>query len=268
MRLNSKILASLIIVFIFGGMGLASAFGLWQTETEKIPAKFAEGEAAGQYNPEDIRGSYGFADISQLFDIPLEVLAKAFELPDTIDPNSFKNKDLELLYEDKLPEGQEIGNQSVQLFVALYKGLPFEITEDIYLPQQAVRILRSQAALSEAQLAYLDAHAIILGQSTDQVEMSTDQQSANENPANVEGVSVSESDQASFEAEEHEEGEVLIKGKTTFQEVLDWGVSREAIEKIIGGDLPNALTAIKDYCLNEGLEFSQVKLELENLISD
>ena len=64
------------------------------------------------------------------------------------------------------------------------------------------------------------------------------------------------------QAEEHTEAESTdrtLKGKTTFKEVLDWGVSQEAIESILDGPIPNPLTKVKDYCTEQGLDFEVVR---------
>ncbi len=55
----------------------------------------------------------------------------------------------------------------------------------------------------------------------------------------------------------------LVTGKTTFQELLDWGVSEETIRQILGGDLPALSTVIKDYVTGNGLEFSSIKSALQ-----
>lgn len=64
-------------------------------------------------------------------------------------------------------------------------------------------------------------------------------------------------------ATEHAAPDKTITGKTTFQELLDWGVSKEDIQKVIGGNLPPASTVIKDYVTGKGLEFSPVKTALQ-----
>jgi hypothetical protein len=64
-------------------------------------------------------------------------------------------------------------------------------------------------------------------------------------------------------ATEHIVTDKTITGKTTFQELLDWGVPEEAIQKIIGADLPALSTVIKDYVAGEGLEFSGIKTALQ-----
>jgi hypothetical protein len=54
-----------------------------------------------------------------------------------------------------------------------------------------------------------------------------------------------------------------VTSKTTFQEVLTWGVPQASIEKILGGAMPGAGTVIKDYMAAKGLEFSSIKTALQ-----
>jgi len=54
-----------------------------------------------------------------------------------------------------------------------------------------------------------------------------------------------------------------ITGKTTFQDLLDWGAPEDAIRQIIGGDLPELSSVIKDYITQKGMEFSPVKAALQ-----
>jgi hypothetical protein len=65
---------------------------------------------------------------------------------------------------------------------------------------------------------------------------------------------------------EHMETEQTITGKTTFQDVLDWGVKPELIEQIIGSDLPPTDTVIREYVTQQGMQFSSVKTALQNEI--
>ena len=62
---------------------------------------------------------------------------------------------------------------------------------------------------------------------------------------------------------EHVSADKTITGKTTFQQLLDWGVPEEAIQQIIGGELPALSTVIKDYVVGKGLEFSSIKTALQ-----
>ncbi|TCW61772.1 hypothetical protein [Treponema sp. J25] len=59
--------------------------------------------------------------------------------------------------------------------------------------------------------------------------------------------------------------ENLIRGKTTFAEVLAWGVSKAQIEQVLGKPMPPEQTVIRDWCLAEGLEFSTVRDALQKL---
>lgn len=230
MTLTSKPLAIIVLVILFGGILFSSGMGWWQTESTKEAATFSEGEFAGLPNPADIRGSYTFGDVENNFDVPAAILAQAFGVSSD-DPSTFGVKELETMYAD---QEVEIGTASVRLFVALYTGLPYEIVDDLYLPKRAVEMLKSHVTLTADQITYLDAHAVI-----------------------PEGISASVS-----QTEEHTETESTdrtLKGKTTFQEVLDWGVSQDVIEGILGIPMPNPLTKVKDYCLEQGLNFEAIR---------
>lgn len=238
MTLTSKPLAMTIFVVLFGGILFSSALGWWQTESSKQAATFSEGDFAGMPNPADIRGSYTFGDVENNFVVPAASLAQAFGVTSG-DPSTIGVKDLETIYAD---EEFEIGTASVRLFVAFYTGLPYDIVGDVYLPKRAIEMLKAHATLTNNQIAYLDAHAVALE--------SNSAAPASSQPAPVP------------EVEEHTEAEStdrVIKGKTTFQEVLDWGVPQETIEGIIDGPMPNLLTKVKDYCTEKGLSFEVIK---------
>ncbi|MCA1954807.1 MAG: hypothetical protein LDL12_06610 [Anaerolinea sp.] len=244
-RLGSKWLTVLIVVILFGGVGLSSALGWWATENRKVPSRYTEGEAAGEYNPADLRGSYTLGEVSDLFGVPLPILAEAFELPATTDAASYQLKSLESLYPDA---SVEIGVESVRLFVAWYKGLPYEAQADTYLPASAVRILQSRP-LSSAQQEYLASHSLGTPASTQVAET---QQSTPLAQATSEGT--------------HTPSDRTITGKTTFQQVLDWGVSQAQIEQVLGKEMPAPTTVIKDYATQQGQEFSTLKTALQALI--
>jgi hypothetical protein len=235
MTLTSKPLAVIIFVLLFGGISLSATLGAWQTESTKVAATFTEGDFAGQPNPADIRGSYTFGDVEKNFGVPAATLAEAFAIPPENDPAAFAAKELETIYANL---ETEIGTASVRLFVAFYTGLPFELTEDIYLPSAAVGILKARGTLTPEQVNYLDAHSVTLDTAAVPVQ---------------EIVSTSEA----------ETTENLVKGKTTFQELLDWGVPQTVIEQIIGAPLPATSLTVKDYCTQQGLNFETIKLALQ-----
>ncbi len=244
MKLNSKILGILVFVILFGGIAGTTLAGWWSTESTKTPAKFAAGEAAGEYNPADIRGSYTFGDVNRVFDIPLEDLAAAFRLPQGTDTASYSLKNLETLYANL---EQEIGTASVRMFTALYKNLPYDLSaEETYLLAEAVAILKAKAQLSAEQSAYLDAHTVV-------------------ESAPIQPVDAQPAATAAAEAE-HSVEDRIVSGQTNFQNLIDWGVSQADIEAALGKPMPAASTLIKDYATSQGLPFSTLKTTLQALV--
>ena len=238
MTITSKPLAIIVLVVLFGGIAFSSVMGWWITESTKQPVTFTDGEFAGQANPADIRGSYTFGDIAKSFDVTPEVLAKAFGIT-TGEPNVFAVKELEAM---NLDSGYEIGTVSVRLFVAYYTGLPFDTTgQEIYLPQPATDILLAKGNLTSEQIAYLEKYKVTLGASAPVAESTL--------------VVVATSSTVSEEN--------IVKGKTTFGELLAWGVSQEIIESIIGAPLPDLAMTMKDYASANGLNFETLKPALQ-----
>ena len=233
MKINSRILGLIVLVFIFGGIGVTMALNLWQTEGGRAPAKFRGGEAAGEYNPADIRGSQTFGELSKAFKIPLAEMGAAFGLGSTENLADTKITDLKTAY-----PGMGIGPDSVRSFVALYMGLPYELSDDARLPQPAVIILKARAALTEDQIALLDTRSVDVS-----------------GVKPVEGEAVTDGHEDSTER--------IVKGKTTFQEVLDWGVPGEEIEAVIGEKLPSTRMAIRDFVVKKEMEFRPVKEALQ-----
>jgi hypothetical protein len=244
MKMNSRIMTIVVLVVLFGGISLATALGLWNTENTRTPARLEKGDAAGEYNPEDIRGSYTFADVSRLFEIPIDELRIAFGLPEDVNMAIFRTGDLESLYGEQLGEDQEIGNGSVQLFVAIYKGLPYSLVEPDYLLEAAAEILKARGNLDDETLAFLDQYSL-------QVTP----------PENAEAMEMT---QAEAEEEHVTEGSAAaVNGNTTFWQVLDAGVSEERIAEILGMEMPNPALTVKEFCLDNGLQFSTVKTTLQ-----
>ena len=238
MKMRSYTLAVLIVVIIFGGIMLTSALGWWNTESTKSPQRFDSGAAAGEYDPADIRGSYTFGEISDLFAIPLEDLAAAFRLPADIDAASFTVKDLEAIVTG-LPV--EVGTSSVRMFTAFYNGLPYDLAaaEDTYLFPEAAEILTARNSMLTEQAEYLLTHI-----------------------ATADLVPPTPDETASVTAESAE-SERKVSGSTTFQNLLDWGLTQEIIESVIGESMPAGGTLIKDFATQNGMEFSTVKNALQ-----
>ncbi len=240
MKINQILLSIIIAVIVFGTIFITDALGIWQTTTTKIPAKYLTGEAAGQYNPDDIRGSYSFGDVSSLFNVPLDDLANAFALENKNSFSSFLCKDLEAIYVLAASDGKEVGTSSVGIFVALYKGLPIELTDTTYFPDTAEEILLKAGKMTDEQKTFVMTHTVAVE------KVSAD---------NTEIVAVSES-------------ENFIKGKTTFKEVLAIGVKKEAIEVVLGTNISDTSAVIRDFCAENGLEFADIKVEIQKLIDN
>lgn len=254
MTITSKPLAFIVFVIMFGSIGISSAFGWWETESTKEPAKFTEGEFAGQANPADIRGSYTFGDIANSFDVTPETLAQAFQVP-TDDPASFAVKELESMY---LDSGYEVGTNSVRLFVAYYLGLPFDTTgEEIYLPKPAANLLMNHASLTPDQLTYVQAHTV-------DVKPASSADLEPDPATSAESASEAESTQGASETgTSSEEEDYIVKGKTIFGDLIRWGVPKETIEGIIGAPMPDPAMKVKDFATANGLSFETLKIQLQ-----
>lgn len=241
MKIKSFTMGIIILLVIFGGIGATIATDLWTTTTDKKPAKFTSGEFEGNYNPADIRGSYTFLDVSKAFEIDLQVLYKAFGIPQDTDGTKIQTKDLETLYADT---DAEIGNESVQIFVALYKNLPITLDETV-LPSEAVElIMLENSSLNAEQMEYLETHTIDI--------------------QNISDIAVPET--TTGDSSSDEESENVVNGSATFQKVLDAGVTKEQIEEVINAPMPPTNQTIKDYCNEAGLSFSEIKEKLNALI--
>ncbi|MBI9048179.1 MAG: hypothetical protein JEZ00_02070 [Anaerolineaceae bacterium] len=257
MRIPSKWLAGITIFFIFGGIMASTWLGWWQTKSTKVPARFSSENYIEQYNPADIRGSYTFGEVSSLFNIPLSDLKIAFALSYD-DISIIQLNQLEEIFTEAADNGKEIGTSSVQLFTAYYNNLPFDAMDE-YLPQSAVSILLEKAQLSVERITYLESHTVNLDDFGINEEIPAPIP-ANEQEKQDEGASV----EPILTEQEHSETEdYIIKGNTTFREVLDWGVSEETIKSILGNPMPNPLFTVKDYCMQEGLSFGSIKASLQ-----
>jgi hypothetical protein len=237
MVLKSKLLFIIIPLVLVLGIGGAVLMGVWDTE-DKEAARYS----ASELSPEDtqsISGSYSFSTISEYYDIPVEVLYKAFSISETLDSTLLKAKDIGRIYE---PTEVEIGTEAIEAFVALYNGLTYELI-DVYLPTEAVNlILEHTNGLSTDVIEYLNAHAITV--------IALD-------PSEIILVQPDESGTTGF----------AIKGPTTIQEVLDAGLTSAEFEEIVGNAISSTDETVKDFCLSKGLTFSDIKLALEAAIN-
>lgn len=250
MKLRSTHIAVLSIVFVFGGIFISMLLGVWRTESSKVPAAYAQGEFAGEYNPADIRGSYTFDDIEEAFDVPVEAIAEAFGFAGQNNPGAVQTKIFEEIFGDI--DGKEIGTDSVRLFVALYTGRPYTAEETTALPLQAVDLLVREGRIDTATAEEV--------RGKHGVELETDASAAANSPETV----------GSTAGDTHEEADedTAIKGKTTFQELMDRGLSRQEIEGVIGKPMGPAAQTVRDFALQQGVEFSVYKDELQRRLDE
>jgi hypothetical protein len=231
---------------MFGGILVSTAMGWWQTESTKVAAKITTGEFAGQANPADIRGSYTFGDVEKNFQVSASVLVSAFSAK-TTDPATFPVKSLEEMYVGSV---QEIGTGSVRLFVAFYKGMPYDLTTDTYLPESAAAILRTRNLNSE-QAAYLTKHTI--------PNIGTAPALATSVPGTTQATPTPKPATSATTSTDR-----TIKGSSTFADLTSWGVSKAAIEKTLGVAMPSDQTVkVKDYCTEKSLDYETIKTALQ-----
>jgi hypothetical protein len=264
--LRTKVLAVFIVGLFVGGIFLSQALGWWSTVSRKVARTIASGEFAGNADPADIRGSYTFSDIQKNFGIPVEVLAKAFGFEKAPDPASIRAKMIEEQYGEI--DGKDIGTDSVRLFVSLYTGIPHaSLEEGTGILETAFQVLKESGKLSPEQEKELLTHV---------VKVPADKKATPPALPAAPAVAPEKSPDSGTaggtttgEAKSTDSGtpstEVLIKGKTTFKEVLAWGVTKAQIEKVLGRPMPAEGTIIKDWCTSEGLEFGTIRDALQRL---
>ena len=156
--IKTTTLAILLFLIFFGGIYSSDLAGLWKTEASKTVRTINIGDSVGEKNPNDIKGSFSFSDISKNFDIPVSDLQKAFDIKNVDNIEDFRCKDLEVYYGNTITN--EIGTGSVKMFVAFYKGINYTVTEDTYLPETAITLLKEKASLTEDQKKYIESHVV------------------------------------------------------------------------------------------------------------
>ncbi len=263
MIVNSKFMAVLVIIIFSGGILLSNGAGWWLTESTKEAAVFTSGEFAGQANPEDIRGSYTFGDVQKNFAIPVSVLATAFGVQ-MDDPASLQVKELESLNSE---DATEIGTASVRLFVAFYLGLPYDLSVDTYLPESASLLLQDRNLTSD-RMDYLVIHTIPattnppLESAPTNTSIPPQDRGSVSSPAPILAPVVEPTATSAVSLSGNPDRQV--KGKTSFGELLEWGVSQEAIEMLIGLPIPASTgMTVKDFCTANDLSFEEIRTALQ-----
>lgn len=241
MRLRQYSVAGLIILLFISGISITMITGVWQSESSKIPALYSEGEFAGEYNPGDIRGSYTFSDVSQAFQISVDDLVSAFGLSEESSSMNQRIKIFEDLF--GVIADKEIGTDSMRLFVALYLNRSYTPEEDTGLPLSAIDLLEEKGRINtEEALEYRRTYGV---------------DTAKGIPVTGEGVSVDDVEETR-----------VIKGKTTFRELIEWGLTKDEIEELIDHPIINIGESMRDFFGSKGLEFSKYKGRLQSILDE
>lgn len=302
MKLGYKSMGIIVVALFVAGIGAASIAGYWKTEGSKQPVTIKQGEFAGMPNPSDIRGSYTWSDVAKAFDFDVQLLLKAFGAGDPL----LRMNTLETIYgELGLPEGTEIGTDSVKLFVSLLTGLPHVPEEGTLLPIAAIEVLRTegQGSAELIEEAAAKAWQQAPSQSAEEVTAS--------NPAPVPAASAAAAapktqaapvattvapsagkaaeaqsataaaaataDPATTTTTVHSPSPTgtgsgtgavpgSITGKTSFKDLKSWGLSEEQIKSVTGGKIGPDLASIRDWATANGFEFSGLKTGLQALL--
>ena len=233
MKLKPTLIAGAIGLIFIGGLSLSAYLEDHGSEEEKQADRETE-EKLLLEDPTSISGNSNFLELSSIYGIDLKTLTDAFLLEDT-DPALFETRDLEHYYQN-IDESIEIGNEAVQAFIAIHNDLDFEFF-DIYLPKEAIDILKSLGKLSPAEEAYFLDHTV----------------------SNIE-VDISD-------VELEVEKENNLTGNTTLQDLINMGLTQESIESVTGIAIENTQILLRDYAEDNDLSYGEVKGDIEVLLS-
>lgn len=159
MRVKSWMMALLVVVVVFGTIGIADALGAYSVRGGSGGGGGEGGGGpvlpSGSALPADIKGSMTLGAVADGFGIPIADLAAAFHLPAGSAAGT-KAKDVGGLGLGG-DSGFEVSVSSVRWFVALYVGKPYEPEESAGLTPEAAAILFAKADLDDAEKALIAA---------------------------------------------------------------------------------------------------------------
>jgi hypothetical protein len=257
MKLNTLALAIVILVLLCGGIvaTVVLDMGKPKVDVSSLPVASAEKTAISSqsdnttgekqvvlnfntpYKPAEIKGTNTFAEISHMFNVPLNDLGNAFGLTSIPNFSSLKARELKAIYTN-LGSNIKLETESVRIFVSMYTGKPYTYSPTAYLPIPAVTILKQKAVLTIEQLAFLDTHTLNIG-----------------------GV------QASSITGSSPSNQPVVTGETSFQRLIDYGIPREEIEKAIGEKLSSTSMLIRDYASQRNKDFLSLISTLQELVN-
>lgn len=274
MKLKAKHIAITVVGTFILGIGGASLLGFWKTTNTKQPVAIKTGDFAGMPNPSDIRGSYTWNDVAKAFGFDVKLALEAFGATDAAQ----KVNTLETIYGGAgLPEGIEIGTDSVRLFVSLLTGLPHSPEESTVLPATAIPVLKAYGKADPTALDAAAAKAFSPKAAEAQVAAPVAASPAPAAPAapvapapaaaqSPAPATAPKTTASSETSAEHTPVVGSVTGKTTFKDLKTWGLSEEKIKSATGGTIGPDSAAIKDWASANGLTFSELKTELQKLL--
>ena len=269
MKLTIKSMGIIVVGAFVVGIAGAAVLGFWNTTSSKQPIAIKEGEFAGLPNPSDIRGSYTWADVAKAFGFDVKLALEAFGAASETE----KVNTLETIYgKAGLPEGVEIGTDSVRLFVSLLTGLPHTPEEGTILPSSAIAVLRENGKAETSLIEAAAAKAFDPLAAASPAPVTTVKAVTPATPVTtvmpvmpVTPVTTVTTVKAESAAVEHVAAPGTITGKTTFKELKDWGLDEEKIKTATGGKIGPDSSVIKDWAAANGLTFSELKVKLQDL---
>ena len=236
MKIKSIHILLAIIIVIGGGILLASELDLYNTTRVKTPRKTAEGIA----DVIDMRGSHSLEEIEKYYKLPASSIIEAFGLRPDTDPKYFQLKDMKEIFTPvELEEGEYIvETDTVKVFTSLYLKIPYVSDETFYLPEKTVNYLIENDKLTGEEKEYWQGHAFKLEY--------------------LDSKYLTASEFSKIVVEEA--GGFKVTGRTTIQELLDYGVTEEKFEEVTGFKIPDKkLVSFRDFVIDKGLEFGEVK---------
>ena len=279
---SSMIIAILVPVVIFGGIGLSMNLGWWRTgggrgaptmlnrsmamlNQAQAGGLGSSGELSGPggqlYDPGSIRGNSTFAEIEYYFGVSAELIAQAFGI-EAANPGKITAKFVDGLYgEMKSLDGEDIdiGTDGVKFFISLMTGIPYEKEDDTGIPESAIDVVLALGpGLTEEQrqemfrvsgesrtIRFEDANFDLTGSAGGQ----EDNQPSTPQPA---------SSSEPF----------VWQGRTSFADVMLRGVTQAQIENVLGIPIGSRTQSVREFTDKNGLQYNRVRTALSALIDN
>lgn len=248
MKNSQLIIAIICILVVFLGIFAADQLGLWSTTSSGDSLlKSGDNNEATLASIEELRGSTTFGEIESNFNVPADLLAKAYNF-EVENPSTLQAMDVSEAYA-YLGEDVEMGTGSVRMFLYMFTGASLEALEEYEnIPNTAVEVLKAEGLWTAELEAEVGGYVIAI----DRGPITGDELYA----------------LTGEEHEEESEGALEVNGNTTIQNMLDAGLTIEQIEAELGLTVENNNMKFKDLCNEAGVEFTAAKNNLLALLAE